>query len=122
MLARNQPTFAGRDASLAQFALGKMHAGQIAAIVRERYQRVLIADISQVDSQAFFAEKQLSQLRNGEAVACVNTDDGGAEREKLVDLGFQFLGKVLELRSQTRLQTLARPDQLVAKRGQFRAT
>ena len=43
-------------------------------------------------------------------------------RQELVDLGFQFLGEVLQLRPEARLQSLAGPDQLAAEGREARPT
>ena len=98
-----------------------MHARQIASVVRERNQRVLIADVPQVHAEVRFAAEQFSQLRNGESMAGVHADDRRAMREKLVDLRLQLLREVLELRSQPRLEPLPGPYQLAAERGQTRS-
>ena len=95
-----------------------MHARQIAPIVRERYERVLIGDIPEIHAEILLAGEQFSQLRNRESVTRVHADNRRAAREKLVDLRFQFLRKILELRSKTRLEPLPRPDEFVAERGQ----
>jgi hypothetical protein len=42
-------------------------------------------------------------------------------REKLVDLRFQFLREILELRPQTGLEPLPRPHKFVTKWGQARS-
>ena len=103
---------------LAQFALRKVHARQIAPIVRQRYQGVLVADVPQVHAEVRFTAQQFSQLRNREPVTGVHADNRGAVREKLVDLGFKLLREVLELRSKARLKPLPCPHQLAAERGQ----
>src|ERR1700689_730555 len=54
-------------------------------------------------------------------MARMHADDRRTAREKLVDLGFQFLRKVLELRAKTGLKPLPRPDEFVAERGQARS-
>ena len=83
-----------------------MHACEVAAIVRQRYQRGLIVDVSQVHSEPLLTEEQIPELGNRKSVTRV--------------LRFQFLGKVLELWSKPRLEPLARPDELVTERCQGR--
>src|SRR5580704_8385250 len=57
-----QPALAGGDASLSQFPLRKVYAGQIAPVVRKRYQRVLIRDIPEIHLEIFLPSEQFSQL------------------------------------------------------------
>ena len=116
--ARRQPALGRGDARLAQLALRQMHAGQIAAVMRERDQRCLVADIAEIDADAGLAAQQLAQLGHGEAMARVHADDRRAVRQELVDLGLQLLREVLELRLEARLKALPGPHQLVAERRQ----
>src|SRR5579862_1445762 len=95
-----------------------MHARQVTPIVRQRREGILVADVAEVHAEVGFPAQQFSQLRNREPMARVHPDDRRAVREKLVDLGFQFLRKVLELRSQTSLQALSGPHQFAAESGQ----
>jgi hypothetical protein len=46
MNARRQPALGGGDAPLAQLALRQMHARQVAPVMRQRRQRVLVADVA----------------------------------------------------------------------------
>src|SRR6185437_7711301 len=49
VLARYEPLLRGGDRIGAQLALRQVHAGELAGAVRERHQRVLVADIAQID-------------------------------------------------------------------------
>src|SRR5215469_6124991 len=51
-------------------------------------------------------------------MARVYADYRRSRRKELVDLGFQFLGEVLELRSKPRLEPPSRPNELLAQRRQ----
>ena len=78
----------------------------------------LVADVAQVDADVGLAAQHLAQLRDRKAVARMDADDRRAVRKELVDLGFQFLRQVFELRLQARAQALSRPDQFFAEWGQ----
>src|SRR5437879_6698886 len=76
VLARIEPFPAGPDALRAQFAARQMHAGKITGALRQRNQRILIADIAQIDADAGLAVEQFAQFGNRKAVAGMGPDDG----------------------------------------------
>src|SRR5216684_1744476 len=98
-----------------------MHAREVAGSLRQRHQGILIADVAQVDADARLTIKQLPQLRDGETVTGVNADDRREMMQKRLDLGDKLLRQVFQLRTETRLHALSRPDQLFAEGRQFRA-
>ena len=98
-----------------------MHAGKIAGALRQRHQRILIADIAQIDADAGFAVEQFAQFGNRKTVAGVNADDGRTLMQEGLDLGDEFLREIFELRTEARLHALAGPDQLFAEGGEHRA-
>ena len=61
ILARIEPFLAGLDGLRAQLAARDVHAGEIAGALRQRHQRILVADIAQVDADAGFLVEQLAQ-------------------------------------------------------------
>src|SRR5439155_5468658 len=81
------PFLAGPNALRAQFAARQMHAGKIACALRQRHQRILIADIAQINADAGFAVQQLAQFRHRKTVAGVNADNGRALMQERLDLG-----------------------------------
>ena len=95
-----------------------MHACQLASIVRERNQGGLITDVPEIHAEIGFAAEQFSQLRNRESVAGMHADNRRSVREKLVDLSFQLLRQILELRSQARLKPLPGPHKLATEFSQ----
>src|SRR5579864_3271742 len=111
VLAWIEPFLAGLNAFRAQFTAWQMHAGQVAGALRERDQRMLVADIAQVDADAGLSVQQLPELRHRKAVAGVNPDDRGTLMQKRLDLGGEFLCEILELRAEASLHTLAGPDE-----------
>src|ERR1700761_6730919 len=98
ILARIEPFLAGFDTLLTQFAARQMHAGQIAGALRQRDQRMLVADIAQIDADAGFAVEQFAQFRDSKAVAGMNANDGWALMQERLDLGGEFLREVFQLR------------------------
>ena len=74
ILARIEPFLAGLNALRAQFAARQMHAGEIAGALRQRDQRMLVADIAQIDADAGLAVEQFAQLCDGKTVAGMNAD------------------------------------------------
>ena len=62
VFARIEPFPAGPDVLRAQFAARQMHAGEIAGALRQRHQRILVADIAQIDADAGLAVEQFAQL------------------------------------------------------------
>ena len=99
----------------------QMHAGKIARALRQRHQRILIADIAQIDADAGFAVQQFAQFRHRKTVAGVNADDGRALMQERLDLGHEFLREIFELRAEPRLHALSGPDQFFAEGGERRA-
>ena len=121
VLARIEPFLAGPNALRAQFAARQMHAGKIAGALRQRHQRILVADIAQIDADAGFTVEQFAQFRHRKAVAGVNADDGRALMQERLDLGHEFLREIFELRAEPRLHALSGPDQFFAEGGERRA-
>src|SRR5436309_1102329 len=118
VLAWVEPFLAGPNALRAQFAARQMHAGKIARALRQRHQRILIADIAQIDADAGFAVQQFAQFRHRKTVAGVNADDGRALMQERLDLGHEFLREIFELRTEPRLHALSGPDQFFAEGGE----
>src|SRR5580692_3476119 len=116
-----EPLLAGPDPLGAQFAARQMHAGEIASPLRQRDQRILITDVTQIDADTGLAVQQFPQLRDRKAVAGVNADHGRALMQEGFDLGRKFLRKILQLRAETRLHALTGPYQLLAEGREFRA-
>src|SRR6476660_7455374 len=71
VLARIEPLPAGSNILRAQFAARQVHAGEIAGALRQRNQRILVADIAQIDADAGLAIQQLAQLRDRKTMAGV---------------------------------------------------
>ena len=110
-----------RDGLLAQLPLREMHAGHFARAAGERDERILIAHVAQIDTQMRLAQQHLLQFRYREPVARMDSHQVRGLRENFVDLRLELLREVLQLRAQSRLQPLARPDELLAERGELRA-
>ena len=121
VLARIEPFLAGPNALRPQFAARQMHAGEIAGALRQRHQRILVADIAQIDADAGFTVEQFAQFRDRKTMAGVNADHGRALVQERLDLGREFLREIFKLRAETRLHPLAGPDQFFAEGGQRRA-
>src|SRR2546426_279834 len=96
-----------------------MQAGEIAGALRQRDQRILVADIAQVDADAGLAVKEFAQLGHRKAVAGMDTDDRRPLLEKRLDLARKLLREIFELGPEPRLHALARPHQPLAERGQL---
>src|SRR5262249_31187954 len=86
MFAGTQPRTCCGDGFLSQLSLWQMNTGQLTAAVRERYERVLIADVAQVDIDIGVAADQLAQFRHRKPVARVHPDDVRALRQRIVEL------------------------------------
>jgi len=70
MLPRDQPLLGRRDDLAAQLSQRNVDARQIARAARQRGERVLIADVAQIDVElGLEGGEQLAQLRYGETVA-----------------------------------------------------
>src|SRR2546430_3353956 len=120
VLARIEPFLAGPNALRAQFAARQMHAGEIAGALRQRHQRILIADIAQIDADAGFTVQQFAQFRHRKTVAGVNADDGRALMQERLDFGDELLREIFKLRTEPCLHALAGPDQFFAEGGERR--
>src|SRR5258708_38451023 len=57
-----KPFPAGLNALRTQSAARQMHARKIAGPLRQRHQRILVADIAQINADARFAVEQLAQF------------------------------------------------------------
>ena len=106
---------------LAQLTLREVHAGDLARTACEGNQGVLVAHVAQVDARPGLAVEQFAQLRDRKSMARMETDPFVLLRQDLVDLDLELLRKILQLRTQPRPQSLARPHQFVAERGEPRA-
>ncbi len=62
VFARVEPFPAGPDVLRTQSAARQMYAGEIAGALRQRHQRILVADIAQVDANTGFTVQELAQL------------------------------------------------------------
>ncbi len=98
-----------------------MQAGEVAGALRQRDQRILVADIAQVDADAGLAVEEFAQLCHRKAVAGMDADHGRALLEERLDLAGKLLRQVFELQAEPRLHALARPHQPLAERGEFGA-
>ena len=121
VFARVEPFPAGPDALRAQFAARQMHAGEIAGALRQRHQRILVADITQIDADTGLAVEQFAQLRNGKTVAGMDADHRRALMQERFYFRGELLGEVFQLRTKARLHALSGPHQLLAERRQRRA-
>lgn len=70
-----------------------------AAVAAYVAQRILIADIAQIDADAGFAVEQFTQLGNRKTVAGVNPDDGRTLMQEGLDFGGEFLREIFKLRT-----------------------
>src|SRR3954453_19434120 len=98
-----------------------MQAGEIAGALRQRDQRMLIADIAEIDADAGLPVEEFAQFCDRKTVAGVNADHRRALLEERLDLARQFLRQILELRSEPSLHALACPHQPLPERREFRA-
>src|SRR3954468_22966013 len=98
-----------------------MQAGEIAGALRQRDQRMLVADIAQIDADAGLAVEEFAQFCDRKTVAGMHADHRRALLEKGLDLARQLRREVFKLRSEPALHTLARPSQPLAERREFRA-
>ena len=121
ILARVQPFARRLDALGAQRAVRQMQAGEIAGALRQRDQRMLVADIAQIDADAGLAIEEFAQLCHGKAVAGMNADHRRALFEERLDLARQLLRQIFELRPEPGLHALAGPHQPLAERRELRA-
>src|SRR5712672_98185 len=121
VFARIKPLLASMDTLGAQFAVRQMHPREVAGSLRQGYQRILIADVAQIDADTGFTVEQLPQLRDSETVTGVNADYRRAMMQKWLDFGDQLLRQVFQLWTETRLHALSRPHQLFSEGRQFRA-
>src|SRR6202158_3918585 len=110
VLTRIEPLLASLNALRAQFAVRQVHAREVAGSLRQRQQRILIADVAQIDADARLLVKQLPQLRDGETVTGVNADDRRALMQKRLDLGDKLLRQIFQLRARSRPDWRFGPD------------
>ncbi|MGX1010879.1 hypothetical protein AB7M69_005236 [Bradyrhizobium japonicum] len=121
ILARIQPFARRLDALGPQGAVRQVQAREVAGALRQRDQRMLVADIAQIDADAGLAIEEFAQFCYGKAVAGMNADHRRALFEERLDLARQLLRQVFELRPEPGLHAFAGPYQPLAKRGEFRA-
>src|SRR5262249_7719175 len=114
-LPRIEPLPASLHALRAQCPTWQVQTGEVARALRERYQRVLVADIAQIDADAGFAIEQFPQLRHREAVAGMHPDDGRPLVQEWLDSRHKLLSEIFQLRPEPRLHALTGPDQLFAE-------
>src|SRR6478672_461275 len=98
-----------------------MQAGEVAGALCQRHQRMLVADIAQIDADAGLAVEEFAELGDCKAVARMHADHGGPLLEERLDLARELLRQILELRSEPGLHALAGPDQPLAERRELRA-
>ena len=121
ILARIEPFARRLDALGPQRAVRQMQAGEIAGALRQRDQRILVADIAQIDADAGLAVEEFAQFCHRKAMAGMHADHRRALLEERLDLARELLRQIFELRSEPGLHALARPHQPLAERRQFRA-
>src|SRR3954452_17375384 len=119
VFARIEPFPTGLNALRAQLATRQMHAGEIAGALRQRHQRILVADIAQIDADAGLTVEEFAQLCHRKAVARMHPDHRGALLEERLYLARELLREVFELRAEPRLHALAGPYQPLAERREF---
>src|SRR5258707_12797289 len=103
VFARIEPLPARLHALRAQFAARQMHAGEIAGALRQRHQRILVADIAQIDADTGLAVQQLAQLADREAGTGINPDYRRALVPERLDVGREVLREVFQLRAEAPL-------------------
>src|SRR5262249_38970059 len=74
ILARIEPFACGLDALRPQLAARQMQPGEVARALRERNQRILVADIAQVDADTRLAGEEFAQFCHCEAMARMHAD------------------------------------------------
>ena len=100
---------------------GTSQARQVARALRQRDQRILVADVAQIDPDAGLAVEEFAQFGNGKAMAGMDADDRRTLLQERLDLAGKLLREVFELRAEPGLHALAGPYQPLAEGGQPRA-